>query len=194
MTRELFERIEGIFHTTLKREPSQRADFLVKACGRDNELRQEVEALLDSHEQAGDFMAEPALEVMARQFVEKQTRAQGEVKVKYCPKCQTEYSGSERVCENDNEQLFLRPDPYHLVGKTFSQFHIVGLVALGGMGAVYRASQKAEQFEHGRRVAFKILKPDLWLDGRYEFTAFEREVKIAANLSHENLVVIHYWG
>ena len=39
---------------------AQRADYLDRACGDDAALRRKVEALLRAHEQAGDFLKEPA--------------------------------------------------------------------------------------------------------------------------------------
>src|SRR5262249_22612445 len=45
----------------LEREPSDRATFLDKACGGDQELRREVEGLLAAHEQAGSFLNQMAI-------------------------------------------------------------------------------------------------------------------------------------
>ena len=45
--------------------PAQRSAYLREACGGDAALRQRVEALLSSHEQAGSFLAKPVpLEVL----------------------------------------------------------------------------------------------------------------------------------
>ena len=43
----------------------QRAAFLEQACAGDSALRREVESLIESHEQAADFIAAPALAVAA---------------------------------------------------------------------------------------------------------------------------------
>ena len=73
MTPERWQLIDQLYHNALEREANQRAAFLNQACGRDAELRHEVESLLASHEHAGTFMAEPALKVAARVLAEDQT-------------------------------------------------------------------------------------------------------------------------
>ena len=54
-------RIKAIFQATLDRDEDQRAAFLDETCGSDVELRAEVASLVSAHEQAGSFVAEPAL-------------------------------------------------------------------------------------------------------------------------------------
>src|SRR5215469_9798802 len=46
MTRERWHRIEELFHAAQEREPSSRDAFLTEACGEDQELKREVQALL----------------------------------------------------------------------------------------------------------------------------------------------------
>jgi hypothetical protein len=65
MTPERHDQIGELYHAALEVEPEGRASFLHRACGGDEELRREVTSLLASHEQAGDFIAKPALEVAA---------------------------------------------------------------------------------------------------------------------------------
>jgi len=50
------ERIEELMNEALPLGPEDRASFLAEACGQDSDLRQSVEALLDAHDQAGDFL------------------------------------------------------------------------------------------------------------------------------------------
>jgi eukaryotic-like serine/threonine-protein kinase len=51
---------EAIFETALALPLEQRAGYLDRACDKDPQLRQGVEALLRAHEKAGKFMEEPA--------------------------------------------------------------------------------------------------------------------------------------
>ena len=67
MNQERWHKITGIFEAALKRDPASRAAFVAEACPGDDELRQEVEAMLSSHERAGGFIESPAMEVAARQ-------------------------------------------------------------------------------------------------------------------------------
>jgi len=54
--------ITGIFNSAIERKPDERALYLDGACGTDESLRQEVEALINSHESAGSFIDSPAYE------------------------------------------------------------------------------------------------------------------------------------
>ena len=64
-------------------------------------------------------------------------------------------------------------------------FRIVREVGRGGMGIVY----EAEQVSLGRRVALKVLPPQL-LTGDRQRKRFEREAKAAARLHHTNIVPV----
>jgi serine/threonine protein kinase/formylglycine-generating enzyme required for sulfatase activity len=66
MKPERWKQIEKIYDAALKRAADRRASFLDQACEGDGELRSEVASLLASEEQAGDFLAAPALEVAAQ--------------------------------------------------------------------------------------------------------------------------------
>jgi non-specific serine/threonine protein kinase/serine/threonine-protein kinase len=60
MTPETWQQIKTIFHAALELDPARRAPYLREACAGDPLLRAQVESLVESHEQAGDFIAEPA--------------------------------------------------------------------------------------------------------------------------------------
>ncbi len=62
MTDERWRRVENLFHTALERAPDERAAFLAAACADDPELRRQVEGLLDSFDEAGDFIEKPLVE------------------------------------------------------------------------------------------------------------------------------------
>jgi serine/threonine protein kinase/TolB-like protein/Flp pilus assembly protein TadD len=59
MSAEQWQRVRQLFHDALELRRSERADFLNRACGDDAELRREVESLLASHEEAGEFLSAP---------------------------------------------------------------------------------------------------------------------------------------
>jgi Tol biopolymer transport system component len=56
LTPERWARIEELFHRAAECEPMRRSALLHEACGDDQELRQEVEALLSCQESAGDHL------------------------------------------------------------------------------------------------------------------------------------------
>jgi Tol biopolymer transport system component len=61
MTPERWEQIDKLLESVLELELDRREDFLARACASDRELRQEVEALLEAHQQAESFIQPPAL-------------------------------------------------------------------------------------------------------------------------------------
>jgi len=55
-----------IFSEALDKDtPAERSAYLDAVCGGDGALRQRVEALLHSHEEAGNFLGKPAPERLA---------------------------------------------------------------------------------------------------------------------------------
>ncbi len=59
MTPARLQTIEEIFHSALDQKPDQTDAFLDAACEGDELLRGKVEALLASHQRAGDFIEIP---------------------------------------------------------------------------------------------------------------------------------------
>jgi eukaryotic-like serine/threonine-protein kinase len=57
--------VERIYHAAREMDKSARVEFLAKACAGDPALRDEVESLLASDEEAGSFLESPAFEVAA---------------------------------------------------------------------------------------------------------------------------------
>ena len=54
-----WNQIWDLFHRALELPASDRHAFLQRACGEDQDLRREVESLLESHEVAPEFLYEP---------------------------------------------------------------------------------------------------------------------------------------
>ena len=61
MTPERWQRARQVLNEALQREPDERGRFLAEACSGDASLRQEVEALVIAHEQAGSFLEAPVV-------------------------------------------------------------------------------------------------------------------------------------
>jgi eukaryotic-like serine/threonine-protein kinase len=58
-------RVRELFHATVERPAAERSAFLDAACGQDQLLRQEVEALLDAHAASAGFLEAPAVGAVA---------------------------------------------------------------------------------------------------------------------------------
>jgi serine/threonine-protein kinase len=69
------------------------------------------------------------------------------------------------------------------------QYEIVRPLGQGGMGAVYLARERALE----RFVAIKVLRPEL-ADTEGSRERFRREARIAAQLSHPNILPLHTFG
>jgi beta-lactam-binding protein with PASTA domain len=69
------------------------------------------------------------------------------------------------------------------------RYHLIGRLASGGMGEVYRAHDPVLD----REVALKMLHTSLADDPAF-IDRFRREARSAATLSHPNIVSVHDWG
>jgi serine/threonine protein kinase/Tol biopolymer transport system component len=65
MESERWQQIKSLLQSALEREPGERSAFLNGACAGDSSLRNEVESLIASHEQASRFIEEPAYGALA---------------------------------------------------------------------------------------------------------------------------------
>ena len=83
---------------------------------------------------------------------------------------------------------FVAPTLEELV-KPFPQLEILGFIGQGGMGAVYKARQKALD----RVVALKILPPGIGGDPSFA-QRFTREAKALAKLNHPGIVTLYEFG
>lgn len=83
---------------------------------------------------------------------------------------------------------FVAPEPAELA-PLFPGYEIEGLIATGGMGAVYGAVQKSLE----RAVAIKILPQEFTHDETFH-SSFEAEAKAMARLNHPNLIGVYDFG
>src|SRR5205807_2697741 len=72
------------------------------------------------------------------------------------------------------------------VGELLGSYKILSPLGTGGMGEVYLA----QDMKLGRKVALKLLPADLSLDEN-RLHRFEQEARLASNLTHPNICVIH---
>ncbi len=65
MTAERYQRVVELFHAALELKPEARSAFLAEACASDEELRQDVEAMLAADAKPGGFLDQPADDLAA---------------------------------------------------------------------------------------------------------------------------------
>ncbi len=92
------------------------------------------------------------------------------------------------MSDSNENTGFVAPDPADLA-PLFPGYEIQGLIATGGMGAVYCAVQKSLD----RTVALKILPRELSKDAAF-CAGFEAEAKAMARLNHPNLIGVYDFG
>ncbi len=148
MTPERWKEIRPILESALATAPAHRLAVLDEACAQDPTLRDEVESLILSHEQAATSALNPG---SALQFI-------------------PEYEARLRL----------------LPGKRIGAYEILGEIAVGGMGAVYRAVRADGQYR--QQVALKIVRAELGAE--FIATRFKNERQILASLDHPNIAKI----
>jgi len=82
--------------------------------------------------------------------------------------------------------LVIKPEDF--IGKQFGHYQLVEFLKGGGFGLVY----KAEHTKLHRKVALKLLKPELVANDE-KVAAFEREADIIANLTHPKILDIYHY-
>jgi Tol biopolymer transport system component len=66
MDAERWAKIDRLLDQAMELPPERRADFLAAACAGDDQLRREVESLLEAHSHSESFLNTPALDLAAR--------------------------------------------------------------------------------------------------------------------------------
>lgn len=109
----------------------------------------------------------------------------------------------ERITESGVQGLFAavpsaapngsrqwQPPSVEDLQKALPQYEITQFIACGGMGAVYKGTQRTLK----RAVAIKVLPPEIE-DGDMQYAErFKREAQAMARLSHPNIVAVHDAG
>ena len=96
---------------------------------------------------------------------------------------------------NGSASAALRTDDGPLaVGQAFGpRYHIIRMLGVGGMGAVYQAWDA----ELGLAVAIKVIRPEITADPQTAADVarrFKRELVLARQVTHKNVVRIHDLG
>lgn len=152
----------------------QRALFLRKACGRNIQLRIQVEQLLKLHEGAGDFLEE---DPFASAFGSTHNDVSDTHSIK---SGQTVGQRSLNILEKSDD-----PDVLGRMGD----YDLLSQIGRGGMGIVYLARQRSLK----RIVAVKMIR-DSALSTPDAIRRFQKEAEAVARLNHENIVRIFEFG
>jgi hypothetical protein len=158
------QRVLTIFAAASELPPEQRGDYLNKACAGEPQLRAHVESLLQAHDQAGRFLAEPTLD-------EPKSAA---VRVPTPPKPRPSVT-----------PVLQTPADEGLPGTRIGPYKLLQLIGEGGFGSVFMAEQEKPV---ARKVALKIIK--LGMDTRQVVARFEQERQALAMMDHPNIAKV----
>jgi WD40 repeat protein len=151
--------------------PEERSAYLDQACGGDAALRQRVEALLNSHEAAGDFLGKPAPQRVAEEL------AGGKV---------PDETQGEPPQQADEALTFLGPPGRPGSLGRLGHYEVIEMVGRGGMGLVLKAFDPTLQ----RVVAIKVVAAQLASNASAR-KRFVREAQAAAAVRNEHVIDIH---
>jgi serine/threonine protein kinase/Tol biopolymer transport system component len=164
MRRDRNSEVERICQAAMDLPPAERAAFVNEACGRDTDLRGEVEALLAQATAAGQFLETPALGWAV---------------------AGSQQAGNLARSTSPDDSI-LSSARTIVAGSRIGSFEIRGLIGVGGMGEVYRARDTRLE----RDVALKVL-PDAVASDRSRLARFQREAQLLAALDHPNIATIY---
>src|SRR5262245_35685403 len=151
--------------------PVDRAAYLDAACGGDSALRERVEALLRSHEEAGKFLAGSAPERLAG--------------APFGPTGDDTRTGPSAPDDDLPRDFLASSDKPGSIGR-LGHYEVQEVVGRGGMGVVLKAFD--EQLH--RVVAIKVMAPELATSATAR-RRFTREARAAAAVTHDHVVTIH---
>ena len=170
MTPDRHARVREVFATARKLSPASRAEFIIRACAGDDEVRAEVESLLAHDSDGDDFLKAPS------GFVDFLNAAMAESPQPTPPDDGSDESFAEVHSRSTD------------IPSTIGRYHILRQLGEGGMGTVFLAEQEQPR----RKVAVKVIKSAL-ASAKYR-RRFEHEAEVLGRLQHPGIALIHEAG
>lgn len=162
MTAERWNKIKALFTSAQDCPDDERADFLSHACGDDEELKSEVEKLLDSYHEDDTFMQNSAVAEVASIFDGESTARMG-------------------LAASD-----LSPRRFEIGTLLAERYEIARLLGKGGMGEVYLANDT----RINRNVALKVIHSDL-VSNKESLRRFALEAQAVSALNHPHIMTVY---
>ena len=163
--------LEQLFEATLALDPSERDEFLCKACHGDKELRLSVEALLSDDAKVGSFLNGSPVRLPYVGTIDPSPHNGAASPIQSTP-----------PISDEEARPWLTPGQI-----VMDRFVVIRFIAKGGMGEVYEVEDRLLPSVH---VALKTLLPRIARDPELQHR-FEREVLLAQGVTHENLCPIY---
>ena len=177
MTPERWQQVKTVVQEALARPAAARAAYVAEACRDDAELRTEVESLLAEPDDGGDsdgFLASPS--------------GVGAIVAAAVGKLASDSTGGAGAAAASDDAAVIAARSGALSAALTGRYELERVIGRGGMATVWLA----RDLRHRRRVALKVLHPELGaLLGPQRFL---REIETAANLSHPHILPLHDSG
>jgi len=164
--RSKYRRAKEVFQAALDKSTAELTDFLAKACAGDDELRAEVESLLECDDAAKLFLEDPPRLPEIPPADDAAT----------VPRSVAAPDGAEGDASEPSSDT-------DLTGLLVGAYRLEKLLGRGGMGAVYLAARADGEFE--KRVAVKFIRTALASDA--DLRRFRAERQILADFEHRNI-------
>jgi uncharacterized protein (TIGR03067 family) len=174
-------KIKELFLAALRLPAIQRAAYLDTACAGDTALRQEIEGMLQSHENSGELLPRSA-----GQMLQDSGATEADATAAFGSEPRGRSTQIEPSNVNAHDLSFLAPSslPGH-IGR-LGHYEIVEVLGKGGFGTVLKAFDEKLH----RAVAIKVLAPSYAAIGSAR-ARFIREARTAAAIKNEHVVAIH---
>ena len=165
---ERWQAIEATLQRALDTSPAERASFLDHACAGDPELRHEVESLMS---------ADPATGFLERAFL-PELRVPNDLQ-----RLDTPEPSAHELASSTRREMAAR-----LASAVSDRYGIERELGHGGMAMVLLA----RDLRHQRRVAIKVLYPEL--SALLGPDRFLKEIKLTASLQHPHILPLYDSG
>src|SRR5262245_42689705 len=163
--KERWRRIALLFDQAVSLSGEERTAFLDRACGGDDDLKQQVADLLQSSDRASGFLSQPAVPSRA-------------------PSASAPPSAGEPGQETTQSL-----SPVAVATEFIGPYRLMGRIGEGGMGEVWRAEQSGPI---RRQVALKVIKSGM--DTRQVVARFEAERQALAWMNHPAIARVYDAG
>src|SRR5215471_13855929 len=165
MTPESWKQVKELFESALDQSPAKRPDFLREQCP-DDDLRREVEKLLENYVEAGSFLSAPPMN--PRVAIPRETPDTNPI-----GDCSSGGVGG------------IAPSAAVRLGQALGNYRILSKLGEGGMGQVWLAEQTAPL---QRQVALKLIRVGMYDDSVLQ--RFESERQSLASMSHPSIAKV----
>jgi WD40 repeat protein/serine/threonine protein kinase len=171
-------------------DPAERSQYLADMCAGDARLRAQVEALMQSHAGAGQFLITPAVEQLPDNYLSAATTL---MQASMCTGGglggDQEFKGDSTMNEEadkSNILAFLQPSSRPGALGRLAHYDVLEVLGRGAFGTVLKAF---DDMLH-RMVAIKLMSPELAATSPAR-KRFLREARTSAAARHDNIVAIY---